>query len=111
MPSGDSETAIDTFESDRHFQIWRYEVGHAQLLIRSVKSDLHSSRVDVLFKAVQAIDLPTRFDGLHVERVGVQYAVSGVGWSGRVIAGACFKVEDAGDYNDPGPFAHSMPEA
>jgi hypothetical protein len=110
MPTGDGPTPIDTFESDRHFQIWRYEVGHAQLLLRSVKGDRHASRIDVLFKAVKAIDLPTKFDGLQIERDGDQYAVSGVGWSGGVIAGACFQAEDAGEYYDPSPFAHSMPE-
>src|SRR4051794_7357175 len=70
MPTGDGSTPIDTFESDRHFQIWRYEVGHAQLLLRSVKDDHHASRIDVLFKTVKAIDLPTRFDGLQIERDG-----------------------------------------
>jgi hypothetical protein len=111
MPTGDGSAPIDAFESDRHFQIWRYEVGHAQLLLRSVKGDQHSSRVDVLFKAVEAIDLPTRFDGLEIERDGDQFAMSGAGWSGRVIAGACFQAEDAGEYYSPSPFAHSMPGA
>lgn len=74
MPAGDSSTAIDTFGSDRQFQIWRYEVGHAQLLLRSMKGDQHASRIDVLFTAVEAIDLPTRFDGPRIERDGYQYA-------------------------------------
>jgi hypothetical protein len=99
MPTGDSSTPIDTIESDRHFQAWRYEVGHAQLLLRSVKDDHHASRVDVLFKGVKAIDLPTKFDGFQIERDGDQYAVSGVGCSGRVIAGACCR---------PGPEKHSF---
>lgn len=111
MPSRDSSTSIDTFESDRHFQVWRYEVGHAQLLLRSVKGDDHGSRIDVLFKAVQAIDLPTTFDGLQIERDGDRYAVSGIGWSGGVIAGACFQAEDAGEYYEPSPFVHTMPGA
>jgi hypothetical protein len=108
MPTGDSSTAIATFESHRHFHIWRYEVGHAQLLLRSVKGDHHASRIDVLFKA---IDLPTKFDGLQIERDGYRYAVSGADWSGCVIAGACFQAEDAGEYYNPSPFALSMPGA
>jgi len=111
MRTGDGSTPIDTFESDRNFQIWRYEVGHAQLPLRSVKGEHHASRIDVLFKAVKAIDLPTKSDGLQIERDGDQYAVSGVGWSGRVIVGACFQAEDAGEYYNPSPFAHSMPGA
>jgi hypothetical protein len=111
MPTGDGSRPIDTFESNGHFQIRRYEVGHAQLLLRSVKGDHHASRIDVLFKAVKAIDLPTRFGGLQIVRDGDQYAVSGVGWSGRVIAGGCFQAEDAGKYYNPSPFAHSMPGA
>jgi hypothetical protein len=111
MPAGDRQTPIDTFESGRHFQIWRYEVGHAQLLLRSVKGDHDASRIDVLFKAVEAIDLPTRFDGLQIMRERDQFALSGAGWSGRIIAGSCFQAEDVGEYLDPSPFADSMPEA
>ena len=110
MPA-DDPTPIDVFESDRRFQVWRYEVGHAQLLVRSVKGDHGPSRIDVLFKAVEAIDLPTRFDGLQIAREGKQFILSGVGWSGRVIAGACFQAEDLAEYFDPGPFADSMPGA
>jgi hypothetical protein len=111
MPTGDGSTPIDTFKSDRHFQLWRYEVGHAQLLLRSVKGDHHASRIDMLFRAVKIIDLPTKFDGLQIQRDEGQYAVSGVGWSGRVLAGACYQAEDAGEYYDPSPFAQSMPGA
>jgi hypothetical protein len=107
MPTGDGSTPIDTFQSDRHFQIWRYEVGHAQLLLRSVKGDHHASRIDVLFKDVKAIDLPTRFAGLQIERDGDQYAVSGAGWSGHVIAAACFQAKDTDEYYSPSPFTHS----
>ena len=70
---------------------------------------LHESMC--LFEAVEAVDLPTTFDGLQIERDGDQYAVSGAGWSGRVIAGACFQAEDAGEYDKPSPFALSMPGA
>jgi hypothetical protein len=111
MPTGNRPTPVDSFESDRQFQVWRYEVGHAQLLLRSVKDDDHASRIDVLFKGVKVIDMPTKVDGLRVERDGDQYALSGVGWSGRVIAEACWQAEDAGEYYHPSAFAQSMPGA
>jgi hypothetical protein len=37
----------------------------------------------------------------------VQYAVSGAGWSGHVIAAACFQAEDTDEYYSPSPFTHS----
>lgn len=111
MPPDDRSAPIDTFESSRHFQVWRYEVGHAQLLLRSVKSEPHDSRIDVLFKNVKTIELPTSFSGLKIEREGEQFVVSGIGWSGGVTAGACFQAEDDGEYFDPSPFAQSMPGA
>ena len=111
MPVGDTALFIDAFESHRHFELWRYEVGHAQLLLRSVKSDQNQTRIDVLFKVVEAIDLPTSFDGLRLERHDNAFGLSGVGWSGSVIAGACFRAEDTGEYFDPSPFADSMPGA
>ena len=48
----------------RRFQIWLYSVSHGQLLLRSNRSGEFSTRIDVLFKNVAAIELPTAFDGL-----------------------------------------------
>ena len=103
--------SIESFESARRFQMWRYDVSHAQLLLRSVKSEGHDSRVDVLFKNVRSINLPTSFTGLRINRDGNQFTVSGAEWSGEVIAGACFHAEDSGEYFDPSPFADSLPRS
>jgi len=106
-----SSEPIDTFDSERQFQMWRYDVSHSQLLLRSVKSESSPSRIDVLFKAVVAIDLPTTLHGLRLRREGDEYSASGDTWSGRVGAGACFAAEDEGEYFDPSAFSDSLPGA
>jgi hypothetical protein len=100
--------SVQQYESNRRFQVWRYQVGHSQLLLRSVKSAAHASRIDVLFKGVDAIELPTSFDGLVIERDGQRYVLSGRGWAGSIVAGACFEAEDDGEYFDPSPFEASF---
>ena len=50
----------------RRFQVWLYLVGHGQLLLRSNRSEKFSTRIDVLFKNIAAMELPTVFDGLSV---------------------------------------------
>lgn len=100
---------VETFESDRRFQVWLYSVSHAQLLLRSVKTAAFASRIDILFKAVELMDIPTAFNGLQIERSGGSYRLSGEGWQGRVVAAACFAAEDQGEYHDPSAFADSLP--
>jgi hypothetical protein len=106
----ESEPAEMTAEyrSVRRFQMWRYEVGHKQLLLRSVKREGATSRVDVLFKNVHAVHLPTSMDGLTIVRSGERFALSGSDWNGHVDAGACFVAEDDGEYFDPSPFTSSL---
>lgn len=84
-------------------------VSHAQLLLRSVKDQDNESRIDVLFKAVESIDLPTTFTGLDLRQEGEGFLASGLGWSGWVRAAACYVAEDAGEYYEPSAFASSMP--
>lgn len=94
------------FETDRTFQIWRYTVGHGQLLLRSTKEEGGpTTRVDILFKGVDWIDMPTRTNGLRIEPNGEHsFSVSGEGWTGRVAAGGGWAREDDGSYADPSPF-------
>lgn len=47
--------------STRRFQVWEYSVSHAQLLLRSVRDGDHPTRVDVLFKNVGYMALPSAF--------------------------------------------------
>jgi hypothetical protein len=99
---------LDRFDSDRHFQVWLYQVGHAQLLVRSVKRRDDERRIDVLSKNVTRIDLPTSFDGLRIQRRDEVFEMECDRWRGRVTAGACFQADDDGEYFDPSPFAESL---
>jgi hypothetical protein len=58
-------TASISYER-RRFQVWKYEVGHKQLLLRSTKALGTPTRIDVLFKNVGAVHLPMSFDGLSI---------------------------------------------
>jgi hypothetical protein len=62
-------------------------------------------RIDVLFKAVDWIDRPTRTTGLRVQPSGERrFALSGDGWSGSISALGGWAREDEGSYADPSPF-------
>ena len=94
------------FRSERRFQVWKYTVSHSMLLLRSTKTDQHPTRIDVLFKPVKRLDIPTVFDGLTVERSGEDlFTLSGAGWSGTVEAVTMALAEDEGEYFDESPFA------
>ena len=58
--------ATDIMKFSRRFQMWAYTVGHGQLLLRSPKATDLPTRIDVLFKNVAAVCLPTILDGLIV---------------------------------------------
>jgi len=104
---------------DRRFQVWLYTVSHGQLLLRSVKDSSHHTQVDVLFKNVAAMSLPTQFQGLLVIDSGADsraaltlglgelgkegrklFRLSGDGWEGGVIAGIVVSSEGDADYYD-----------
>jgi hypothetical protein len=105
----------------RHFQLWNYQVSHAMLLLRSPKDADHSTRVEIAFKNVRAIKLPTRLDDLAIsvadessaqsiraeagalKEGGEVFLIEGVGTKGYVIAGIAFGQEDEGDYAEPSP--------
>ena len=61
------KTSIVRF--DRKFQVWLYLVGHSQLLLRSTKDEHHSTQVDVLFKNVDLIQIPTYFSKLIISEM------------------------------------------
>ena len=52
--------------SNRQFQIWSYKVSHAQLLLRSTKSKNDPTRIDLLFKNVAIINMPTLLNGVRM---------------------------------------------
>ena len=104
---------------DGPFSVWSYSVGHGRLLLRRTKSDIYSTRLDVLFKNVGAICMPMTFDSLSITECSIEgahdliqqsgtriadrrfFAVSGNGWEGKVIAGAVVWHEDDKEYHEP----------
>lgn len=114
---------FDAKRFERRFQVWLYTVGHSQLLLRSPKTGSLSTRVDVLFKNVAAIQIPTLFDNLTIteatkdETIALHpqlgswafeerkvFIINGAGFLGYVVAGAWFWHEDGLEYNDPSHF-------
>ena len=53
------------FRSDRHFQIWDYNVSHSQMLVRSPASPGVDDNVDIVFWGVKFVGLPTSLDGVE----------------------------------------------
>jgi hypothetical protein len=107
----------------RRFQVWAYGVSHAQLLLRSNKSDGALTRIDVLFEGVGALEIPTYFQGLTIAEasweeapsLGVQlgsttatgkklFAIQGENFSGYLAASAVFWHEDSGAFHEPSYF-------
>jgi len=112
----------EIFRSERDFSVWAFTVSHSQLLLRARATD-GQSRIDVLFKPVEAMKLRTEYEGLVVrcataaERDRV-LASTGSGGKARqvlviettagfdyVVTGAVGWREDNGRDNDPSSLA------
>jgi hypothetical protein len=117
----------------RIFNIWTYYKGHKQLVLRSphftsIHEDTFPSRVDVLFKNVHALRLPTRMEGLSVRIADPDLAgritreageppdgdhrvfvLQGRVFSGYVIASVMVTSEDDGDDSGPSPLLPPLP--
>jgi hypothetical protein len=97
------------------------------MLLRSTRSDGLDARVDVLFKDIAALQLPTAFDGLLITeasndellKLGPQlgsnsmvnknvFLIQGSNYSGYVVAGSVFWHEDEGTYYDESYFKDSF---
>jgi hypothetical protein len=61
----------------------------------------HSTRVEVLFKGVAWMDLPTTMNGLSIRTEGDLFRLGGEDWSGHVKALVTFSIEDDGHFYDP----------
>ena len=113
-------------DSDRTFQLWKYTVGHGQLLLRSTKGPNVPTRIDVLFKGVSEFHLPTLLSGLSIREAsddqirdlcslrespsfnhGKVYRVKGTDFIGYVAALSCYCHEDEGEYYAPSFFSKS----
>lgn len=115
------------FESTRRFQVWLYSVSHAQLLLRANPRHGGDERIEVLFKAVRWMGIPTVLDGLtirEVERAEVAgelplsgaaderirpeyrfYVLEGAGYRGVVVALAAFVHTDTLADHEPSGFS------
>lgn len=108
----------------RRFQIWTYTVSHGQLLLRSNKDSDNETRIDILFKDVAIVNLPTVLKNIDI-KVAKEFdkhngfdqeilkwrsifAVNCDGFSGYVVAATIFLHEDEGEYYDPGHFDSSF---
>lgn len=52
------------FESDRTFRLWQFLVSHNQLLIRSPRSSVHCSNIDIVFWGVEYVEMPSHLKGV-----------------------------------------------
>jgi hypothetical protein len=114
-------------ELPRMVQMWSYAVGHSQLLLRATKDREHPTRVDVLFKSVGAMQMPTVMASLVVrdaepeERARILsstsvempeerrcFVLEGPDFEGWVIAGVVVTVEDDGEYYEPSPLVDRL---
>lgn len=115
--------ATEIMRFSHRFQMWSYAVGHGQLLLRSPKSTDSPTRIDVLFKNVAFVCLPTMFDGLAVSEATMEeetklksqlgsprqegrklFVVRGADFMGYVVAGAVASYEDEREYYEPSHF-------
>jgi hypothetical protein len=116
------------FRSDRGFTAWAYTVSHSQLLLRTRTAD-GRSRIDVLFKPVEAMKVRTDYDGLTIRcatAIEHDQILTAAGQSGRacrvliletageqdyIVTGAVGWKEDHGQDHDPSPLAFFAPGA
>ena len=108
------------FKSPRSFKMWRYNVSHRQLLLRSTKENDTPTRVDILFKDVTAIKLHTELLGLTILKISpaevdsipeelkglisdrkTLFSIESARCAGYVLAGLMEQAEDTGEYDEP----------
>jgi hypothetical protein len=101
----------------REFQVWACDIGHSQLLLRSVKTEEQPTRIDVMFKNVELMNMCCVLENLTIEKarledVGLENYCSKFGnrivyrlvakdYVGFVLAGAMSTAVDEGEYDEP----------
>jgi hypothetical protein len=105
------------FESPRTFRLWWATVSHGQLILRSVKNDAYDTRIDLLFKPVEALKLNVSLQGIVVREsiaseataarveVGLPHEqrvliIESGALTGYVAANAFAFHEDTGEYGE-----------
>src|SRR2546430_568013 len=106
-------------ESSRQFQWWAYTTSNSMLLLRSTKSDVISTRIDVLFAGVHFVQIPTRLNGLRIRQaVGDEipslarpfmmydekcFVIASADYVGLIVSRCAVWKEDVGEYFEPSP--------
>jgi hypothetical protein len=112
--------AEETVRFDGRFALWSYTIGHGRLLLRRTKSAEHPTRVDILFKDVGWMCIPTDIADVRIQEATSDeaesvlantgtvrrdgrkmFVVSGAQCRGYVLAGIVVWKEDVGEYSDP----------
>lgn len=65
-PSNDGARSAVMFTSDRTFRVWRYGVGHSQLLLRAVPDSTDPACLDLLFEGVSAMQLVQQYKSIEL---------------------------------------------
>jgi len=118
------------YESDRLFSVFGYSMSHGLLLLRSGKSDESATtRVDILFQDVRAVEMRVWFKGIRIEEVddpkfledqpskpaetiepgNKVYALISGGWRGFVVGGIVRFKEDDGELFGPSALVSDPP--
>lgn len=80
-PSADVSSAV-MFRSDRTFRVWRYGVGHSQLLLRAVPDGVDTVCLDLRFEGVSAMQLVQQYKSIELRAASSTEAEEILGFSG-----------------------------
>jgi hypothetical protein len=118
------------YKSDRLFSVFGYSMSHGLLLLRSGKSDENpTTRVDILFQDVRAMEMRVWFKGITIEEVDDSkfladqrskpaemiepgnkiYALISRDWRGFIVGGIVRFKEDAGELFEPSALVEDPP--
>jgi hypothetical protein len=117
------------YESNRTFSVFGYAMSHGVLLLRSGKSnETPTTRVDIMFQDVRALEIRAWFKGIRIEEVdatylegqnskpeemiehgNVVYALTSSGWRGFIVGGIVRFHEDDGDLSGPSAIVEPPP--
>jgi hypothetical protein len=118
------------YKSDRLFSVFGYSMSHGLLLLRSGKSNENpTTRVDILFQDVRAMEVRVWFKGITIEEVddlnfledqrsrpaemiepgNKAYALISHGWRGFIVGGIVRFKEDDGELFGPSALVPDPP--
>jgi|GEM_PF-645629 len=105
---------------NRRFQVWQYSISQGQLLLRSTKDQRHATQVDVLFKNVEFMQIPTLLSKLNISEMSEKasrsvslstglfpakehkeqkhFRLEGDNWQGVVVAGHVSGLEEDAEH-------------